>query len=138
MKPIIKNILAVISGGFIGSIVNMSLIIIGSKLILPPEGVNHMDAESLQNNIHLFELKHFLFPFLAHAGGTLVGAFSASKISASHHFIFALVIGAFFQIGGIAMASSLEYEPLLYSGVDLIFAYIPMAWLGWKLSGKSK
>ena len=118
-------------------IVNMGLIIIGSLLIVLPEGVDPMNSESINNNIHLFELKHFVFPFFAHAGGTLVGAFIVSKISASHHLKFALVIGLFFLIGGIASTFIIP-APNWFTSTDLILAYIPMAWFGWKLSGKNQ
>jgi len=134
MKSIIKNILAILIGGILGMVVNMGLIIMGSKFIPPPEGINPMDAESLKNNIHLFQLKHYLSPFLGHAGGTLVGAFTASKISANYHLIFSMVIGVFFLVGGIA-ATQMIPAPIWYNIVDLLFCYIPMAWLGWKLSG---
>ena len=131
---IVKNIVAVIAGGLIGMIVNMGLIMIGSNIISLPAGVDPMDEESLRNGLHLFEFRHFIFPFLAHAGGTLVGAFSASRISVSHHLIFALVIGVFFQMGGIAMGRIMNFEPLWYNSIDLIVCYLPMGWLGWKLS----
>ena len=132
---ILRNSLAVFAGWIIGSVVNLGLIIIGSKVILPPEGMNIMDAESINANIHLFELKHFLFPFLAHAGGTLAGAFIAATISASRHFMFAMVIGVFFLIGGIANTYMIP-APLWYNILDISLCYIPMGWLGWKISGK--
>ena len=47
MKSIIRNILAVLIGGILGMVINMGLIIMGSKFIPPPEGINPMDAESL-------------------------------------------------------------------------------------------
>ncbi|MDP6684474.1 MAG: hypothetical protein QGH24_00830 [Candidatus Marinimicrobia bacterium] len=136
MKSILRNILAVFVGGLLGMAVNIGIIILGSKLIPPPEGINPMDGESLKNNIHLFQLKHYLSPFLGHAGGTLTGAFVAAKVSENHHLIFAMVIGVFFLVGGIA-ATQMIPAPLWYNVVDLVFCYIPMAWLGWKFSGKS-
>ncbi len=90
--------------------------------------------EGLAASIHLLEFKHFIFPFLAHALGTLVGAFIISKIAASHHIKLALLVGAFFLLGGIQMALSLN-APLWFEIVDLALAYIPMAFLGWKIAG---
>ena len=75
MHPILRNILAVLAGAFLGGLINMGLIIIGGKLIAPPEGMNVMDLESIKAHIDLFQPKHFLFPFLAHAVGTMVDAF---------------------------------------------------------------
>ncbi len=133
MNPIVKNILAVIAGIIIGMIVNMSLVMIGGKVIPPPAGVDVMNSESLKASMHLFEPRHFIFPFLAHALGTLVGAFVASLIAASHKMKIALGIGVFFLLGGIA-ASFMIPAPTWFVILDLVGAYIPMGWLGGKLT----
>lgn len=134
MNPILKNILAVIAGIVLGSIANMALIMLGHTLIAPPEGMNPMDPESLKAYAHLLEAKHFIAPFIAHAAGTFVGAFVAAKIAANHQMKFALVIGVLFLLGGISMVMDLP-APLWFNILDLGFAYIPMAWLGWKSAG---
>ena len=80
MKSKIQNILGLLLGIIIGSIINMSIVTISGNLIPLPLGVNPEDVNSLRENIHLFESKHYIMPFLAHALGTLSGAFIASKI----------------------------------------------------------
>ena len=132
MNPIIRNIAAVVIGLVIGSFVNMGIIMLSPLVIPPPAGVNPADMESLRNSMHLFETKHFIFPFLAHALGTLVGAFIAAKIATSHKMKFALGIGAFFMLGGITNAFMLP-SPIWFITLDLVGAYIPMGWLGGKL-----
>ncbi|MBL7808881.1 MAG: hypothetical protein JNN28_13760, partial [Saprospiraceae bacterium] len=102
MHPILKNILAVIAGITVGSIVNMGIIMISGSIIPPPEGADVTTEEGLKASMHLFQPRHFLFPFLAHALGTLAGAFLAAKMAANHHMRFAMVIGVFFLLGGIA------------------------------------
>ncbi|MBL4594613.1 MAG: hypothetical protein JKX68_12475 [Flavobacteriales bacterium] len=72
--------------------------------------------------------------FLAHGLGTLIGAFAAAKIAASHKMIFSMAIGGLFLLGGISMVFVLP-SPTWYTVVDLVGAYIPMAWIGWKLAG---
>ena len=136
MKPVIKNILAVIAGVVVGIVVNMGLITISGSIIPPPEGVDPSDMESLKANMHLFEVRHFIFPFLAHALGTLAGAFIAGLFAANNKLILAMSIGAVFLIGGILMVLSVP-SPLWFSVFDLCFAYLPMAWLGYKLAGLS-
>jgi hypothetical protein len=137
MKIILRNILAVVLGLFVGSTVNMGLITISGSIIPPPEGADLTTMEGLKAAMELFELKHFFFPFLAHALGTLVGALLASLIAASHQLKFAMVIGGFFLIGGVAMVFAVP-SPLWFSILDLGFAYLPMAWIGWKITGKGK
>ena len=135
MKPIYKNILGVVAGLIIGGVVNMGLIMISGSVIPPPEGVDPTNMESLQENMHLFSAKHFIFPFLAHALGTLVGALVAVKIAASQHMKLALGIGVFFLLGGITNAFMLP-APGWFIAVDLVLAYLPMALLGARLAGK--
>ena len=137
MNPILRNVLAVIAGIILGSIVNMGIITISGSIIPPPEGVDPTDMESLKASLHLFEPRHFIFPFLAHALGTLVGAFAAASIAANNKLKFALGIGAFFLIGGITNIIMLS-SPIWFTLLDLVGAYIPMGWLGGKLAGGKK
>jgi len=133
MNPILRNILALVAGLIIGSLVNMGLINTGPMLIPPPEGADITTYEGLKSTMHLFQPKHFLFPFLAHALGTLVGAFLAAKIAASKQRLFAFVIGGLFFIGGLMNVMMLP-SPLWYTLVDLLLAYMPMAWLGARMA----
>jgi len=137
MNPILRNILAVVAGLVVGSVVNMGIIQISGSIIPPPEGADNTTVEGLKASMHLFQPKHFLFPFLAHALGTLAGAIIATLIAATHQLKFALAIGGFFLIGGISTVVMLP-SPLWYTLVDLLGAYLPVAWLGFKLArGKS-
>ena len=135
MNPTIRNILAVIAGLAAGSAVNMGLVMVGAKIIPPPAGVDVTDVESIKSAIHLFEFKHFIVPFFAHALGTLVGAVAAVIIAASYKMILMLVIGGFFLLGGIINVIMLPSPPW-FVVVDLVGAYLPMAWFGAKLTGR--
>jgi hypothetical protein len=129
MPKLLRNILAVLAGVVIGSAVNMALITLSPSLIPPPAGVDVSNAESLAGAMHLFEPRHFIMPFLAHALGTLAGAFAAYLIGASHKARIAYVIGIVFLCGGIA-ASFMIPAPAWFIALDLLLAYLPMAWLG--------
>ena len=133
MKPVFKNSLAVVGGIVVGGIVNMGLIMISGSIIPPPEGVDPTSMESLQENMHLFGTRHFVFPFLAHALGTLVGALIAARIAASNQMTFAMIVSAFFLLGGIANAFMLP-APAWFIVIDLLLAYLPMGWIGGKLA----
>lgn len=134
MNPTLKNILAVIVGIFIGSAVNMGLIMLSPQIIPPPAGVDPTDMESLKANVQLFEAKHFIMPFLAHALGTLVGALVATLIAATHKMKMGLIIGLFFLIGGIVNIAMLG-GPMWFTVLDLVAAYLPTAWFGGRLGG---
>jgi hypothetical protein len=132
MKTILRNTLAVIIGLVVGGAVNMGLIMVSPHVIPPPAGVDVTDLQNLRNSMHLFEPKHFVFPFLAHALGTLTGAFLAFLIAASYRRVFAYTIGIAFLAGGIA-AAFLIPAPVWFIILDLAAAYIPMAWLATQL-----
>ena len=132
MNPIVKNSLAVISGLVLGSAVNMGIIMISGSIIPPPDGADVTTMEGLKESIHLFQPKHFIFPFLAHSIGTFAGAVLTALIVANHKMKFALVIGAFFLIGGIVNVFMLP-GPVWFNVLDIVGAYIPVAWLGGKL-----
>ncbi|TXC85411.1 hypothetical protein [Luteibaculum oceani] len=130
---IVKIIAAVIAGFIVGSIVNGGLIMLGSQIIPPPLGVDPMDSESIIHNIGLFKPKHFLFPFLAHALGTLVGAFIALLIAKQH--IAAWILGGLFLLAGIANVFMIP-GPTWFAILDVALAYLPMAWLAIRLRNK--
>jgi hypothetical protein len=128
MNPIIRNILAVIAGWFGGSVVNMGLIRLGHKL-LPISGVDPNDMSEYAAVMPTLDFKYFIFPFLAHALGTLVGAAIAGLIVAKHKMKFAFGIGGLFLLGGI-MVNYMLPGPVWFAVVDIVLAYIPMAWIG--------
>lgn len=133
MNPTLKNILAVVAGLIVGSAVNGGIIAVSGSLIPPPAGADVTTMEGLKASMHLFGPEHFLMPFLAHALGTLVGAFIAAKIAANNHLRFALGIGVVFFIGG-AINVALLSAPMWFNVLDLVAAYLPMGYLGGKLA----
>lgn len=137
MNPVIKNIIAVIVGLIVGSVVNMGIVMLSGIVIPPPNGADVTTMEGLRETLPLFEPKHFVMPFLAHALGTLAGAFIAAKIAATRKMLMALIIGLFFLGGGIYSAVMLQ-GPIWFLMVDLVLAYIPMAGIGWKIAGVKK
>lgn len=132
MPNLLRNVFAIIAGIAIGGAVNMALITLSPMLIPPPAGVDVTNAESLSKAMHLFEPQHFIMPFLAHAVGTLIGALAAYLISGSFRAQIAYVIGAVFLCGGVA-ASFMIPAPAWFIALDLLAAYLPMAWLGIQL-----
>ena len=135
MNSIIRSIFAVIGGIAIGALVNMGIIYLSPSIIPPPEGMDPMNADSIKEFLPLMDSKHFILPFLGHSLGTLVGSFVAAKFSSSHPKRSAFLVGVFFLFGGI-FASAMIPAPTWFVAVDLIFAYLPVAYVGAKLAGK--
>ncbi|MDO7171144.1 hypothetical protein [Mariniflexile sp. AS56] len=134
MNPLLRNILAVIGGWLGGSIVNMAIVQLGNK-IYPIEGVDVNDMQALAEVMPHLESHHFIFPFMAHALGTLVGATKAGLIAGSHKMTFSLVIGVLFLMGGV-MVNYMLPAPTWFSVLDLLVAYMPMAWIGWEIANR--
>ena len=130
MSTILRVVLAVILGVIVGSAVNMSLIMVSGRVIPPPTGADVASMEGLTASLHLFEPKHFVFPFLAHALGTAVGAFITALLAGTRSAVSAYIVGGVFLIGGVANTFMLP-APVWFVAVDLIFAYLPAAALGY-------
>ncbi|PJZ28022.1 hypothetical protein [Leptospira kmetyi] len=135
MNPILKNILALIAGAVLGSAVNMGIITVSGSIIPPPDGADVTTMEGLKASMHLFQPKHFILPFVAHAFGTFVGAYVAALISANHKTIYAMVVGVLFLAGGIANVMMLP-SPIWFAVVDIVGAYLPMGFIAGKLASK--
>ena len=136
MRRVIRLVLAVVAGLVIGSLVNMSLILVSGSVIPPPAGADVTTTEGLKASIHLFEPKHFIFPFLAHSLGTFVGALVAVVLTPDRTSGPAYAVGLAFLLGGIASVFLLP-APLWFSALDLVAAYLPAAWLGHRLAWRN-
>ena len=132
MPPILRNIIAIIAGIVFGSLVNGAIIMVSGNIIAPPAGVDLTTEEGLKAGMYLMEPKHFIFPFLAHAVGTFVGAYIAARI-ATKKIILAMVIGAVFLTGGIWMIVIVP-SPIWFTIVDLAGAYLPVAYFAGRIA----
>jgi len=132
MNPILRNILAVIAGVFIGGALNYGIIMISGKIIPPPEGADLTTMETLKASMHLMQPKHFIMPFLAHALGTMLGAVVVTAIATKHKMRFAMGIGIWFLLGGTINVFMLP-SPTWFTVADLVGAYIPMAYMGGRM-----
>jgi hypothetical protein len=132
----LRGVVAAILGAFLGGLVNMGLIVVGAKLLPPPAGVDVNDVASIDAHIGEYSVAQLLSPFLAHALGTLIGAFAASLVAGSQRARLraALVVGVLFQVGGIMAVSMIPSAPLWFDALDLVVAYLPMALLGHRLA----
>ncbi|TGK31798.1 hypothetical protein EHQ12_16355 [Leptospira gomenensis] len=137
MNPIFRNILAFLAGAVVGSAVNMAIVTVSGHIIPPPNGADVTTMEGLKASLHLFEPKHFFFPFLAHALGTFFGAFVTAKIAATRRLLLAAGIGILFLIGGIANTILLP-SPVWFTVLDLLGAYLPVAYLAGILAIKKR
>jgi hypothetical protein len=133
MAHSLRIVLAVVAGLVIGSVVNMGLVTLGGQVVPPPAGADVATMEGLKAAMPLFEARHFLFPFLAHALGTLAGALVAGLLVPGRSPLPAYLVGGLFLLGGLASVFMLP-APVWFSLTDLLLAYLPAAWLGQTLA----
>lgn len=132
MRAFLKGLLAVVVGLVVGSAVNMGLILLGARVVPAPAGVDTTTSEGLAAAMPLLGPAHFVFPFLAHALGTFAGALLATWIVGRVSRVPAAVIGVLFLAGGIASCFMLP-APRWFEVLDVVLAYLPFAWLGYRL-----
>tara|TARA_B100000427_G_C15251921_1_gene482582 strand:- start:275 stop:664 length:390 start_codon:yes stop_codon:yes gene_type:complete len=123
-------VISLIVGVVIGSLVNMGILMLGQELIPLTDGMDPLNAKN-------WELKYFLFPFFAHAIGTIAGSFITVKMVTSHKMYCGIGIGIWFLLGGVMMVSIMP-APIWFIILDLTVSYIPMGWLGWFIAKRSQ
>lgn len=136
MSTILRLLLSVVAGLLVGGAVNMALISVSGQIIAPPPAADVTTVDGLRASLHLFEPRHFVFPFLAHALGTLVGAWVACRLAPGRSALPAVVVGGLFLLGGITNAVLLP-APGWFIAADLLLAYLPPAWLGQALARRA-
>lgn len=122
---ILRNILAVLVGAAVCMFFNGLLLGLLMKVNPPPAG---FDPNKLLT-YGLLEARHLMSPFIAHAVPSFLGGMIAALIASTRKMTFALVVGGFHLIGGIAAAFMIP-APSWFLALDLTVAYLPMAWLG--------
>lgn len=125
----LRNILGVLVGASVCIVLNSLLLGLMMKLIGTPDGFDPNDPSTY----HLLQARHYLSPFVAHALPSLVGGAIAALIAAARKITIALLVGALHLLGGI-VAAFLIPAPAWFTALDLMVAYLPMAWLGGRLA----
>lgn len=136
-NSVFRNAVAVLIGAILGACTNMLILVLGMKILPLPDGVDINRIETIAANIDQYTVPHFINVFLAHGLGTFVGAFICVKLAKTKHYILAMLIGVLFLYGGVEAVRMIP-APMTFNIIDLVGAYIPMAWLGYKLGYKRK
>lgn len=127
MKPIVRNIIAVVVGWLIGGFVNGAIVEVGMSTY--PSDVDTTDYDAISTFLESASFVYFLYPLIAHLAGSFVGGFIAALISKNRKMGTALIVGGLFFLGGV-IVTFLIPAPAWFIALDLIVAYFPMAFLG--------
>jgi hypothetical protein len=137
MLSFFLRIVVVLVGLAAGSLVNFLVLSLGNAVIALPEGADMSTPEEIARSMPMLMPVHFITPFAAHAIGTLAGAWLTARLAKNHALWSAMVVGVLFLAGGAYMVAIVP-SPVWFTACDLVLAYIPMALLGWSLSGKKR
>jgi len=121
----IRNFVAFLLGAVVCIVGNGLLLGAMMQLIPPPAGFDPAQLDTYS----LLEARHLLAPWVAHALPSLLGALCASLVAGSRRRTIGMLVGGLHLLGGVA-AAFLVPAPWWFVGVDLVFAYLPMAWFG--------
>jgi hypothetical protein len=136
MNPAVRNTMAFLAGFVALAGAKYAATALGNAVIPPPAGVDLSSIEGFTAAIPLFEARQWLPAFFEHAVGSMAGGAATAFLAVSHRMKLALGIGALHMAGGIAAALMLPF-PSWVVGIDLVAMYLPMAWLGGKIVGRS-
>jgi hypothetical protein len=133
---IVWSTIGVVTGALMGAIANGVTLNVGTALVPPPAGVDPQDIESINASIAQYSAAQLMVPFAAHAVGALLGGAIAWAIARGRTagMVSAIVVGALFLAGGVTMVVMLPNTPTWFAALDLIGAYVPMAWLGTRIA----
>jgi hypothetical protein len=137
LRTVVLDLGVFVGAVLVGAAVNGAIVSLGSGLVPLPEGLppeaNMNTPEGIRAAVPHLAPQHFLFPWLAHAVGTLAGAIIAARwTSLRMRTLAAYAVGLLFLSGGLWMATQIP-DPLYFVVLDLSLAYLPMAWLALRL-----
>jgi hypothetical protein len=135
MLKFLHSLIAVVFGFVLGSVVNKTLFTVGVNVFPPLAGAEVTTVDGLMVSLARFEPRPFIFPFLAHVFGTLVGVLLASWLAPGRSRVPAYIVGGLFLFDGIANAFLLP-PPAWFIATDLLLAYLPAAWAGRALANR--
>jgi len=132
----LRNVLAVIGGLFVGMALNMGIIQLNMNVFFPvPAGMDMNNPEQFNAYIAGLPVAAFLVVMLAHLGQSFVGAWIAARWGESRPMLLAMIVGALSLAGGIAAM-------MMISGPDWLMIELPLylvvAWLAGNMEQKRR
>ncbi|MCX6140605.1 MAG: hypothetical protein NTX15_07245 [Candidatus Kapabacteria bacterium] len=138
MPPLVRQILFAVIGIVIGAVANMIVLKAGMSVVPFPAGFDPNTPEGIEGAMQHFTFANFLVPFLAHALGTLAGAFIASIWSGTTTRLPALIVAGMFFVGGVVMILQIPSTPVWFMFLDLGLGYFPMGYLAHAITSKKQ
>lgn len=123
----IRNILAVLAGLFVGMVVNMALVMLNAYVLFPmPEGTDMSDPAQMNAYIATLPAVAFIVVLAAHLGQSFFGGWTAARLGGSMPVVLAMIIGVLSLVGGITNMMQIDHPTWMYVELPL---YLVVAWV---------
>jgi hypothetical protein len=129
----VRNIVAVLLGVMLATVVILVLEMVGKRVYPLPDGVDPNDQEALAKALPNMPTGAFLFLLLTYAAGSFVGGFLAARVARRAPVRQALIVGAVLMALGLANLLMLPGQPAWFWAASLL-VYLPTAYLGSRLA----
>lgn len=130
--PIIRSIIAVAAGIFIGGIATLGVEALGHIAVPPPAGLDVNDPAAVRAAMPSLPVAHFLPILLAYLAGPSLGAALAARMAPSRPGRHATLVGAIFLAGGVMNFVAIPHPRWFVVASILAFVIAPL--VGMRLS----
>lgn len=132
--PILRTVIAVAAGVFVGGIAVFGVEALGHALVPPPAGLDVADPEAVRRAMSTMRAAHFLPLLLAYLVGPSLGAALAARMAPSHPLRHAAAVAAFFLVGGLMNFRAIPHPAWFVALAVAAFTAAPF--IGVRISGR--
>jgi len=130
----IRNALSVLLGLFVGSTLNMVIVLAMMAIWPMPDGVSMSDPEGMAAHVATMPVAAWLMAIAAHLTQAGVGGWVAARVGASHPMVLALIVGVLSLMGGIMNAINLAAPAWVWIEMPLYLVVSAIA--GWSVASR--
>ncbi|GMV09923.1 MAG TPA: hypothetical protein PKC83_06200 [Gemmatimonadaceae bacterium] len=132
--PIIRSVISVAAGIFIGGIATYGVEALGHVLVPPPAGLDVSDPAAVKAAMRTLPAAHFLPLLFAYLVGPSLGAALAARMAPARARLHAAIVGGFFAVGGAANFMAIPHPQWFVALAMLAFLAAPL--IGSRLAGR--
>jgi hypothetical protein len=125
---ILRSVLAVVLGLFVGFVFIMAIQMLSMVVNPPPPGLDFNNPEAMKQYIATLPTGAFVLVLASYAVGTFAGAFVTVWVARRAPLVHGLILGGLFLLAAIQNMRTLPH-PVWFQIVALAL-FLPVAWLG--------
>ena len=134
VPPPLRSVIAVCAGIFVGALMIYAVQIVAHAVAPLPVKMDPSDPASTRAAMASMTTRNYLGLLFAYLAGPTIGCWLAARMAPSRALVHAVVVGAFFLVGGIGNFMKLPHPAWFVAASVLAFAAAPF--LGTRMSGR--